>query len=61
MTHYGKCPKCKNKNYGHIFKVGNLIPENAKVMCFHGYCDFSMNILEWNALYPHMKFRVKNY
>jgi hypothetical protein len=58
MTHYGKCPRCKSKNHGHIFNVGNLIPTNSKVMCFNGDCDFSILTTEWNVLYPHFAFKL---
>ena len=51
------CPKCKNKNYGHLFLAGNLYKGKSTVMCFYAYCDFQMNIVDWNNKYKRSQFR----
>lgn len=50
------CPKCRSR-FG-IFLSKNIDEEKSEVICFNGYCDFRMNVLEWNKEYPKMSFTV---
>jgi hypothetical protein len=51
------CPKCKDKIYGHLFLSKNIYKGKSDVICFHGLCDFKMNIIDWNNKYKRSQFR----
>lgn len=54
-----KCPKCKSR-FG-VFVSKNTDPNKSRVICFNGYCDFSMNINVWNDKYLHSQLNGSPY
>ena len=49
-----KCPKCKS-TFG-VFLSKNIFKAKSEIICFNGNCDFTMNIVDWNARYKRSQF-----
>ena len=54
-----KCPKCKSR-FG-VFLSSNLHKGKSEVICFYGYCNWSMNIKDWNNKYKRSQFKDHGY
>ena len=50
-----KCPKCKSRFK--VFVSKNLNPDNSRVICFNGDCDWSTTVTEWNQKYKRSQLK----